>query len=76
MEGDSSAGSVFRARAFGRAVNREGATGGTNQRFLVPVCRDQDERLGRSELLDAPTSHSRPFQRGSGGTELANPTSA
>ena len=49
-------------------------TGGTNQRLLVPVCRDQDERLRRPVFLHSPTSHGRPFQAGHGGTELANPT--
>jgi hypothetical protein len=61
VQGNSPTGCVFGTGAFGESVYREGTTGGTNQRFLVPVCRDQDERLGRSVLLDAPTSHSRPF---------------
>jgi hypothetical protein len=41
-----------------------GAAGGTNQRFLVPVCRDQYQRFGRTVLFDTPTSHGLPFRQG------------
>ena len=64
MQGDSTALRIFRARPLGYSFDGNGATGGTNQRFLVPICRDQNQRLGRAVFLDAPTSHGRPFWQG------------
>ena len=55
---------IFRTGSFRETLHGNGAAGRTNQRLLVPVCRDQYERLWRSVLLHAPTSHSRPFQGG------------
>ena len=64
MEGDPAAGGVFRVGAFGGSIDDGARTGGANQRLLVPVCRDQDERLRRSIFLDASTSHGLPFRWG------------
>jgi hypothetical protein len=56
--------SIFGVGAFGSSINRGASTGGANQRFLVSVCRDQDERLRRPVFLNPPTSHGRPFRWG------------
>ena len=64
MERDTAARSIFGIGAFGSSINGRASTGGANQRLLVPVCRDQDERLRRPIFFNAPTSHGRPFQWG------------
>lgn len=64
MEGHPTTRSILGARSLRNTVHRYRTTGGTDQRFLVSVCRDQDQRLRRAVLLDAPTSHSRPFRWG------------
>jgi hypothetical protein len=61
VEGDPPTGSVFGVGAFGSSIDGGTSAGGANQRLLVPVCRDQDERLGRSVFLDASTTHGLPF---------------
>src|SRR5215210_5391801 len=61
MEGDPATLSIIGAGPFRHPFDRQRPAGGTDQRFLVPICRDQNQRLGRAVLLDAPTSHSRPF---------------
>src|SRR5215204_2371713 len=63
---------ILGAGAFRVAFHGDAPAGRTNQRLLVSVGRDQDERLGRPVFLHSPTSHGRSFQ-GVGGTELANP---
>src|SRR4051812_33029184 len=72
VQGYPAARRILGARAFGMAFYGDGPAGRTNQRFLVSVCRDQDERFGRPVFLHSPTSHGRSFQ-GGGGTELAKP---
>lgn len=64
MEGDSSPLNIIGARPLGNPVHCDRTTGGANQRLLVPVRRDQNQRFRRTVLLDAPTSHSRPFRWG------------
>jgi len=61
MECDSAALGVLTARSLGNPLDIGGTTGGTNQRFLVPIRRDQNQRLRRAVLLNPPTSHGRPF---------------
>jgi hypothetical protein len=62
VEGDSASLDIIGAGSFGNPFYRYRATGGANQRLLVSVCRDQNQRFRRTVLLDAPTSHSRPFR--------------
>lgn len=64
MESYSTALGILGAEPFGDAVDCNGTTRGTNQRFLVPIRRDQNQRFRRSKLFYTPTSHSRPFRRG------------
>jgi hypothetical protein len=64
MQRDSTPLRIFRARPLGHSFHIARATRGTYQRFLVPICRDQNQRFRCSVLLDTPTSHGRPFQRG------------
>src|SRR5215210_4891230 len=61
MEGDPATLSIIGAGPFRHPFDRQRPAGGTDQRFLVPIRRDQNQRLWRAVLLDAPTSHSRPF---------------
>jgi hypothetical protein len=39
------------------ALDGGGTAGGTNQRLLVPIRGDQNQRLRRAVLLDTPASH-------------------
>jgi hypothetical protein len=55
---------VVAAKSFRDSFDVDRPTGGTYQHFLVPIRGDQDQRFRCAELLNAPTSHSRPFQRG------------
>jgi hypothetical protein len=61
MEGDPAALGVLTARSLGDPLHVGGTTGGTNQRLLVPIRGDQNQRLRRAVLLNPPTSHGRPF---------------
>jgi plastocyanin len=65
--------SVFGAGTLGHAVHRYRSAGGTDQGFLVSVCRDQNQRFRRPVLLHAPTSHKSALPAGYGGTDLATP---
>jgi hypothetical protein len=73
MEGDSAALGVLTARSLGNPLDIGGTTGGTNQRFLVPIRRDQNQRLRRAVLLNSPTSHGRPFWWGLARTSQPHP---
>ena len=64
MEGYSTPLDVIGAGSLRNPIYRYRTTGGTNQRLLVSVRRDQNQRFRRTVLLDAPTSHSRPFRWG------------
>src|SRR5215203_1948842 len=64
VQGYPSTRCVLRAGAFRVAFYGDGRAGRTNQRLLVSVRRDQDERLGRPVFLHSPTSHGRSFQGG------------
>jgi hypothetical protein len=64
MKGNPASRGIVVAGPFGHAIHVKRATRGTNQRFLVPIRRDQNQRFWRAVLLDAPTSHSRPFRWG------------
>jgi hypothetical protein len=73
MQGHPAAGSIFGAGPFRGSFNRGGTTGGTNQRFLVPIRGDQNQCFRSPVLLDAPTTHGRPFRQGASRACLANP---
>jgi len=64
MQGDPAARGILTARPLGDPLDVGGTTGRTNQRLLVPIRRDQNQRLRRAVLLNPPTSHGRPFWRG------------
>jgi hypothetical protein len=64
VEGDSPTLKVVSAGSLGKPIHGHRTTGGANQRLLVSVRRDQNQRFRRAVFLDAPTSHSRPFRRG------------
>ena len=64
MEGDPATLKLVADGPGRRPLDFRCSTRRTNQRLLVSVCRDQDERLGRTVLFDAPTSHGLPFRRG------------
>ena len=49
---------------LGRALDLRRTARGANQGFLVPVCRDQNQRFGRTVLFNTPTSHGLPFRQG------------
>jgi len=57
MQGDSSTWGVVVGGSLGDALDCGGAARGTYQRLLVPIRSDQDQRLRRPILLDAPASH-------------------
>ena len=63
MEGYPSTLSIFSAGALWNSIDF-GTAGGTDQRFLVAICRDQNQCFRSPVFLNAPTSHGRPFQRG------------
>lgn len=64
MKGDAASLGVFGTGPFGNALYGGRTTRGTYQRFLLPICRDQNQCFRSSVLLNTPTSHGRPFQRG------------
>jgi hypothetical protein len=57
VKGYAAALGIFGAGSFGNTIDSDGTTGGTDQRLLVSVRRDQNQRFRRAVLLDAPTSH-------------------
>jgi plastocyanin len=61
VQGDSASRGILGAQSLGHSLDVLRPAGGADQRFLVPIRPDQNQRLRRSVLLDAPTSHSRPF---------------
>ena len=64
MEGDAATGSIVVEGTLGDSLDRGGSTRRTDQRFLVPIGSDQNQRFRRPVLLDAPASHGLPFRRG------------
>ena len=64
MESDPATLGVFGTGPFGHSLDSYRATRRTDQRFLVPIRRDQNQCFRCSVLLNAPTSHGRPFQWG------------
>jgi hypothetical protein len=61
---DPTALSIFGAGASRDPLYFNRATRGTNQRFLVPICGDQNQCFRCAVLLDTPTAHGRSFQAG------------
>lgn len=57
MESNPATLGVFGTRSFGHSLDSYGAARGTDQRFLVPIRRDQNQRFRSSVLFNAPTSH-------------------
>ena len=64
MEGDAATGSIVVEGTLGDSLDRGGSTRRTDQRFLVPIGSDQNQRFRRPVLLDAPASHGLPFRWG------------
>jgi hypothetical protein len=59
VERDSATLSIFGAGTLRNPLDLRTA-GGADQRFLVAVCGDQNQRFGCPVFLDTPTSHGRP----------------
>ena len=76
VQGHPAARCILRAGAFRVAFYSDAPTGRTNQRFLVSVCRDQDQRFRRPVFLHSPTSHGRSFQAGMVARNWLTPPSA
>ena len=57
MKRDPTPGRVVGRRALGVSLDCARIAGGANQRFLVPIRRDQNQCFRRTVLLDAPASH-------------------
>ena len=74
VEGHSTSLRIFAQGPEGSTLDIGCTARGTNQGFLVPVRRDQNQRFRRSVLFDAPTSHGLPFRQGLHGTEMALPS--
>ncbi len=64
VESDSSTLGVFGTGAFRHSIDFPRATRGTDQWFLIPIRRDQNQRFRCPVFFNTPTSHGRPFQRG------------
>jgi hypothetical protein len=73
VEGNSATWRVITVRSFRYPFDGQRAARGTDQRFLVPIRRDQNQRFWRAVLLDAPTTHRSALLVGFGGTNLATP---
>jgi plastocyanin len=65
VQGDSAAGmKISLDRPGWVPIDGAGAAGGAHQGFVVPIRRDQDQRLRRPILLHSPTTHGRSFRVG------------
>jgi hypothetical protein len=64
MKGDFTAARIVLGGSLGDALHRGGTARGAYQRLLVPIRSDQYQGFRRPIFLDAPASHSRPFQWG------------
>jgi len=57
----------------GGAFDVGGATGRADQRFLVPIRGDQNQRFRRAVLFHSPASHDTALPAGSDGMKMAYP---